>query len=343
MGVLAKYRPFLLLLLAALPGACIDEVQLPIRNDNRQLVVEGLISDEKPPYTVRLTYTGTFRTGRVAPASLAVTGARVSITDNTGGGVLLKPVLQEPGMYQTADSTYTGQAGRSYTLTVVTPEGKTYRSQAELLQPVPPIEKLSAAFQEVADNSRPSGYRVLADTRDPAATENYYRWTAYGISRRVSVGKPRGTLGLCCYNCWVPTYTNSVNIFADDQVNGNPIKGLEVFFVPYYAQGRLYVEVSQYSLSRAAYQFWKRYQEQQTRVGSILDPLPAPIAGNVANADNPADRALGYFGASAVTRRRLLIPADTLRLFPDYYPEFIKPGDCRLAYPNASFDPPAGW
>lgn len=341
---MANYKNIILLLWGSLftVTSCIDEINLPIRNEERKLVVEGLITNEKPPYSVRLTYTGTFKAGRVAPASLAVSGARVSIADDGGNLVILKPVLPEPGVYRTSDTTFIGQVGRSYTLTIVMPEGKTFKSKAELLQPVPVIEKLTAAFKEVTDYSKPSGYQVFADTKDPAGFRNYYRWTAYGYSRRVSAGRPRGGI-LCCYNCWVPTYNNTINIFTDDQINGNWIKEKEVFFAPYYAQGQLFVEVSQYSLSQPAYQFWKLYQEQQTRAGSIFDPLPAPIAGNIANVENESDLALGYFAASAVARKRMLISADTLILFPDYYKEFIKPGDCRLAYPNASFDQPENW
>jgi hypothetical protein len=42
-------------------------------------------------------------------------------------------------------------------------------------------------------------------------------------------------------------------------------------------RGKQYVEVSQYSLTREAYQFWKLLDEQQTRTGSLFDPQPAPM------------------------------------------------------------------
>ncbi|QNF33052.1 DUF4249 domain-containing protein [Adhaeribacter swui] len=337
-----KYIASVLFLGLGMLTACIDEVNLPIRNEEQKLVVEGLITNEKPPYSVRLTYTGTFMAGRIAPASLAVSGALVTISDNTGASVTLKPIIQQPGIYRTSDSSFVGQVGKSYTLKVVTPQGKTFISSPELLLPVPPIENLTAVFKEIPDYSKPSGYQVMADTKDPAETENYYRWTAYGYSRRESLGAPRAG-GICCTNCWIPVFDNRTNIYTDDFINGNYIKNREVFFAPYYARGKLFAEVSQYSLTRAAYQFWKRFQEQQSRVGSIFDPLPAPIEGNMANAENPAELALGYFGASCVSRKRLTISGDTLQLFPDYYKEFISPGDCRLAYPDASIYQPEGW
>jgi hypothetical protein len=134
-----------------------------------------------------------------------------------------------------------------------------------------------------------------------------------------------------------------VNVLADQLVNGNRIRSQPVFFAPYYARGQLFVEIRQLSLSREAYQFWQRFAEQQNRTGSIFDPLPATIAGNITNADDENDQALGFFGASAISRKRITIAADTLQLFPSYYGEFIREGDCRAAYPGGSFEPPAGF
>ncbi len=335
-------RPFILLGMANFFTSCIHEVALPIRAAEQQLVVEGLITTDKPPYTVRLTYVTTFNNGLYRQEPQAVSGARVYISDQKNDSVLLKAVLSEPGIYRTIDTTYVGQTGNLYTLTVITPGGKTYRSTAELLKPVPAISQLNAIFERVADGSKPSGYRVLLDTQDPVEEENYYRWTAYGFSRRESTGLRMLTGWICCANCYIPVYENRVNIFTDQRVNGNSIRNRLVFFAPYYSPGQLFVEVTQQSLSREAYQFWQRFEEQQTRTGSIFDPLPATIAGNITNTTDETDQALGYFSASAISRKRLTIGADTLQLIPAYYKEFKKEGDCRFAYPYASYEPPGG-
>jgi hypothetical protein len=65
-------------------------------------------------------------------------------------------------------------------------------------------------------------------------------------------------------------------------------------------------------MTREAYQFWKRYQEQLERTGTILDPLPSPIEGNVYNVNNPSDLALGYFAASGIFKKRTIIPVQAL-------------------------------
>jgi hypothetical protein len=301
--------------------------------------VEGFISNEKPPYRVNLFYTGNFLSSRYPPDSLAVNALSVSIADDSGNKVDL--FQTGPGIYSTLDTNYTGQIGRTYTLTIALADGKIFQSKPEMLLPVPEIEKLSAEFVQVLDRKLPSGYKVYVDVQDPAETNNYYRWSASGYSRRESTGVIVGIGGLCCTNCWQAFSANDVNIFSDANVNGNRIARHYVFFSPHYARGRQYVEVSQYSLTREAYQFWKRLEEQQLRTGSLFDPQPGQAEGNIFNTANPDELALGYFSSSAVTRKRLIMPGDTVRMFPDYYPEFIKNGACTFIYPSAQDLPPA--
>jgi hypothetical protein len=325
--------------------SCIDEIDLSIRNEAARLIVEGMISNEKPPYTVRLFTTGNFVSARYPPASLGVQGAMVQISDDTGKSTILKSLINRPGVYQTTDTSFIGQVGHSYTLTVLMPDGKQFRSKPEKLMPVPLLEELKAAFIDVSDRTKPSGYNVLVDTQDPVETANYYRWSAYGYVRRETEGLryPGGVI--CCNSCWLLIVNNEVNIFSDANINGNRIQGRFALFAPFYLRGKQYVEVSQYSLSREAYQFWKLLNEQQTRTGSLFDPQPAPIEGNIYNVENENELALGYFGASAISRKRLIIAADTVTMFPDYEKEFIPEGlrDCRLTYPNSTFYPPDNW
>jgi hypothetical protein len=53
-------------------------------------------------------------------------------------------------------------------------------------------------------------------------------------------------------------------------------------------------------LNQDIYLFWQQYLQQTNRTGSILDPLPASLIGNIHNATDSNDVALGYFETSAV-------------------------------------------
>ncbi len=69
-------------------AACIDRVGLPIRVEEPRLVIDGQITNEAPPYTLRLTYTSPFGlSSDQRPALQVVTGAQVNLADDRGHSV----------------------------------------------------------------------------------------------------------------------------------------------------------------------------------------------------------------------------------------------------------------
>lgn len=328
--------------------ACIDQVELPVRTEEPHLVVEGQITNEAPPYTVRLTYTGKYSNTGQNPTDQYVSDAQVSLADDQGRSTLCKLVGQ--GVYQTIDTTFRGQVGRAYNLTVVLNNGKQYITKAERMPNVSVIDSISARL--IQTNSLVTPYQVSysVNTRDPATEKNYYRWTAYGFTTRLSVGAPcsLGSPSLCNNRCWTTVTSDEVNVYSDDAINGNAIRGKAVLQIPIYALGPQLVEVVQYGITQTNYQFWKLYQQQNARTGSIFDPLPAPVTGNVVNANDPTDLARGYFAVTSLTRKRF-----RLQSFPNasFYPalrsfissQILPPGDCRNTYGQVPVAEPNGW
>jgi hypothetical protein len=87
-------------------SACIDPVALPIRQIERRLVVEGLITDEAPPYLIKLTYSGNLTSSLLIPEELAVNGAQATVSDNTGRTVSLEQDALNPAYYWLRDPTF---------------------------------------------------------------------------------------------------------------------------------------------------------------------------------------------------------------------------------------------
>jgi hypothetical protein len=325
--------------------SCVDEVQLPSRSVASRLVVEGLITNEKPPYAVKLTYTGVYNSLIFDQTEIPVHGATVTISEIGGASVTLDQDPVTPAFYWTKDSTFQGKVGKSYQLRVQLPDGYMYVSEPELLKYVPPIDQLYAEFRGRPDTDffNPDHYDVLLDTKDPPEPGNYYRWSGFGYIPRISTGEPVG-MSVCCKWCWIPAYGSVTDVLSDVLVNGNKISRKPVFSSPIYYVGRHYIEISQYSLTKAAYQFWIKFEEQRKRSGSLFDPLPATVEGNLHREDDPTVRALGYFGSSAVNRQKLVIPGDTLnlaRLEIKYDNVFIKEGNCQRVYSQGQLSPPA--
>ena len=300
----------LLLLLAG----CVNEVNLPIRQVDSRLVVEGLITDEKPPYTVKLSFSGQYNSSFQLPEGLTVNGAFVTMSDDAGHTVQLHQDPLAPAFYFMRDSTFRGQVGRRYSLRIQLEDGRQYRSTPELLTGVPPIDSLTAVYVPSPEGLPVAArYRVLLTTQDPSTADNFYRWSAVAYSPVWSlIGVPTVVEGVQLDACLRTTEGPLTDVLSDALINGNRVSRQPVLDAPIYATGRHYIEVKQYSISLAAYQYWTRFEQQRTRTGSLFDAQPASIEGNVQQQADTTLKALGYFGASAVRRKRLIIPGDTI-------------------------------
>ena len=340
-----QFIVYSLMLIAFL--SCIDQVELPIRAEAPRLVVEGQITNEAPPYSVRLTYTGNYGNGGQNPDNQYVKEAQVSVADDQGR--LARFVSMGQGMYKTTDSTFRGQVGRSYSLSVVLANGKRYISNPERMPDVPVIDSISATLVKTGNFAIPYAVSYAVNTRDPAPERNFYRWTGYGITTRLSVGVPcsLGNPNLCNYRCWTTVSSPVVNVYSDEAINGNPLRGRAILQIPIYAIGPQLIDIQQYGITQTNYQFWKLYQQQNSRTGSIFDPLPAPVTGNLVNASDPVDVARGYFAVTSITRKRIRqvnYNAPFYGALTSYLAGLIvPPGDCRATYGNVPITEPDGW
>ncbi|UHG92636.1 DUF4249 domain-containing protein [Spirosoma oryzicola] len=339
------YRLVVILIILTSLAACIDRVELPIRTEEVRLVVEGQITNEAPPYTVRLTYTGNYSEGAIADQF--VQGAQVSLGNDQGRST--KFVSIGPGLYQTTDLTFRGEVGRAYSLTVALSDGKRYVSKPEQMPSVPVIDSVLTTFRRSDNFATPYRYLYSVSTRDPAAEKNYYRWTAYGITTRKSTGAPcslNSPSSICFDRCWITIVNNDVNIYSDEAVNGNRIRSQDILSLPVYAVGPQLMEVLQYGITQSNYQFWKLYQQQNARTGSIFDPLPAPVVGNLINVNDPTDVARGYFATVSITRKRFRnqAPESTgTAVYGFISSQLLPQGDCRNTYGPVPVVEPDGW
>jgi hypothetical protein len=323
-------------------SACVKEVTINTRDEKPILVVEGSITTDSLPYTVKLTYSGPYKAGLDIPDEFLEKQAKVIITDDQGNSTNLS--YKGKGIYETTDPNYIGKAGRSYNVTVELKDGRKYISTPEKIKQPVPISAVNIKFALDNNFIFPSSLHVLIDAKDPANEENYYKWNFYSWVMRQTHGIPCGFGCVMYAYCFQKITDKEVRILSDASINGNEIKNQLVGKSYIYTYGKSYVEISQLSLTREAYQFWRRYEDQVLRTGNILDPLPASIKGNVYNASDPGDFALGYFSASAIVHKRaVLIPFNVTQYLLDISAvQFIPDGSqvCFDYFPNALFYPP---
>lgn len=331
----------ILLIISAILVSCLDRVEVPTRQETTKLVVEGLFTNDPSTQQIRLSLTNNFGdVNQVSPVLSAVVEIRSKNERRS-----FRPAFAGQNFYvYMPDSSFAGKPGTEYWLHVTLADGRVYESAPQTM-PVPvPIEALNAEF---AKENQP-GFRIFADFKDPATPDNYYRWTARGYHQRRSKGVPVGFgNSVCCDRCWVLKDDRGINLFSDALVNGSVVPKRPVYFSPFYVLGRHLVEVQQYSISRQTHQFWNRYNQQRQRTGTIFDPLPASLFGNVVNIKNPEDIALGYFEVSGVSKKRIEPVADTQGDIALLYESvlYVPDGDCMSNFPFSSYIStlPPGW
>jgi hypothetical protein len=121
----------------------------------------------------------------------------------------------------------------------------------------------------------------------------------------------------------------------------NKIFGEVVFF-------NLYME----TLSPEAYKYWNKVSQLITQSGSVFDPPPGVIRGNITNLSNPEELVLGYFYAAPEDTTRVKVYAsDFLPYEINPYcgapglPPIPRPAECCncTILPGASTEKPFYW
>lgn len=334
--------------------SCIKEVQVDLRNVRPILVVEGAVTTDPGPYQVRVTYSGMIELANQIPEENLEKDAVVVIRDDAGNATPTAYIGE--GYYQTTDLSFVGIPGRTYHVEVTLKDGRKYISLPEKMRNPVPVDSVNIKFIEDFNIDHPTYLRAYVNTTDPGGEENFYKWEFLNYTRRQTPGVGCGFGCIKFEYCFQKYIGTELNIFSDASINGNAILSQGVGSSYIFTYGSHYFDISQISISREAYQFWNIYSEQTNRTGDILDPLPATIRGNIVNAADNSEFALGFFSANAIYHKKVIAvpfsiteyllnisavsfrPTNFVACF-DYYPN-------TLAYPDPPADqapPPPGW
>ncbi len=285
-----------LLAIIGLSG-CEDVIDLKTESGPTQLVVDGWITNQPGTQTITLTWSSPyFDTNPIKP----VLGAKVSVTDNLGK-VYTFTDSEGTGKYtwgKLATDTL-GRIGGKYTLKVEH-EQEVYTAKNEIKR-VPKVDSIAYTHETLPikpdkDKGQKTGFIVEFYARDFIGTGDTY-WIKEVINGKTNVDK-----------------AEKISIAYDAAFGaGAPSDGL-IFIQPlrrsitydslYQAGNRVGVEL--HSITNEAFYFLQQVVEQSTNGGIFATPI-ANIKSNVTNADPNGRKALGYFGASAVSKMETVI------------------------------------
>lgn len=167
--------------------ACIDPITIGTSNEETRIVVDGLITTDPGPYTVRLFHTAPIseRPEGYAPES----NSKVNLFDNVGNSELLTET--SPGIYQTSITGMKGEIGREYYIHIETKEGQIIESTPDKLNAGGIISSTGFEYEaldieEAQKKSQIWDYFNVTVDNSAEPGSRYLRWTWEGTFKAIN-------------------------------------------------------------------------------------------------------------------------------------------------------------
>ncbi len=311
----AAWRPFRTVALFGLllsGGSCIEPYQPPeVAGGENFLVVDGFLNVNGPTL-IRLSRSQNLTDPEKPPAEER---AQVSVEGERGDQYRL--VESEKGSY-TLSSVAFG-ADQQYRLRIRTAEGKEYLSEYVAVKRTPPIDSVNWALTS-------DGVQVYINTHDPRNDTRYYRWEfeetwEFTTPYRANYVYNRGKITYVSENitrCWKTFPSTSIVLGTSSRLSEDVIYQYPLVLMPPSSEKhriRYSVLVRQYALTRQGYDYWQNLKKNTESLGTLFDPQPSQVLGNIQQVNNPEEPVFGFFSVSSPEEKRIFI---TRRELPDW-------------------------
>ena len=308
---------FLTILL--LQMACREPYESPVVSpETGYLVVEGAINSGEGLTEISLSRTVGLESRETKFELYA--NVRVEAED-----LSFIPLLEQPGGKYIADNLNL-DGNRKYRLNIKTQDGKAYLSEFLNVKKNPAIDSISW----VRDNA---GVQMNINTHDTEGDTRYYKWEytetweqfseyksviEYHITRlenndtyEVVYRDPiKGQLfDSTMYYCWQEQVSTQLLLGTSAQLSKDEIN-LPIARIPSGSikLNQLYsIKERQLSLQKEAYEFFEVMKKNSESTGSIFDPQPAVLYGNMYNPDDSEEPVIGYMTICPIQEKRIFI------------------------------------
>ncbi|MCE7067453.1 DUF4249 domain-containing protein [Dyadobacter sp. CY326] len=286
---------------------CIEPFSPPeVNSPENYLVVDGFLNVGQD--TSRIELSRTQNVNDNAKPTIE-TGASISVEAESGEKYDFSETRS--GLYTLSPKQYS-MAGK-YRLRVKTQDGKEYLSEYVTVSLTPPIDSVTTKFDSFQD-----AMVFYVNAHDAHGKTQFYRWkfeetweyrAAYNSYIEV-IDKKYVTRTKDINQCWGSQRSGSILLGTTVKLSSDVIKDLPIFRVP-VSTNKLFIKYSvlvrQYGLSRAAFEYWTTLSKTTQGTGSLFDPQPSQVTGNIKNTANNKELVFGYFSASTEETKRLTI------------------------------------
>lgn len=359
-----RFEIFSCMILLLLMSSCIDKFNFVSDEPERMLNIEGFLTTVPKAHQIRISQVEKFGPefiGLGRPVLLAT----VLIRDDLGR---VERLTELSSGYYSTSSDFAAEIGRSYNLEIQLLDGRRYISLKEMAMPVPEVDSVTYHSVRTVTTDRLNdefGVQVMAHFQDPPDVENYYFWNVLESDFALITEPDLYHLPFdhptcprcpapkdCCTRCFHKDLPKPTNIITVSDVDFDGIyQNRRIAYVRddglrFKETYRL--DIQHLSVSPETHRFLRLVDQQLRLTGSVFDPPPANIRGNLISLDNREEQVLGHFFVSDERFLRIYIQRDKLEFY--LRPQTTVPDDCRdyllqafFPMPLLSVDPPADW
>lgn len=293
-----------LLLAILIFASCKDPYVPDLKPQNTNvLVVEGFI-DGGDSTVIQLSKVRVL-TGKDTAGKLYVNNAFVKIEDEQNNSYPLSPFGN--GRYAGLWSLNTNL---KYRINIKTPDNKNYVSDFVSVKVSPPIDSVNLKVL-------PEGAQIYVNTHDANRKTTYYRWnfdetwefhstfnSEFYYDRNLQQLFERAK---SIRVCWQSDHAKEILINSTAKLGKDEVSGFPIRMIPNgdFRLSVLYsINVKQYPMDTLGYNFFSFLKKNSEDLGTLFDPQPNNIRGNIHNPEDPSEIVIGYIGAGISTTKR---------------------------------------
>lgn len=213
-----------------------------------------------------------------------------------------------------------------YKLTIVIDE-RTYESAFVPVLQTPAIDTMTWSINN-------DDLDIGVSTHDPQNNSRYYRWqyvetwqyhsrflAPYVVKNdSVWLRTPEEDISVC----WKTETGRNISVYSTNYLDEDIVSNFTLTKIPLNSlklTSRYSTLVRQQVLTQEAYQYWKKLKETSESLGTLFDPLPAAVKGNIRSVTDPDENVIGFFSVGSVSEKRIYINSSEVEGYITYqYP-----------------------
>ena len=277
------------------------------------LVVEGFINAQGPTQ-IKLSRSVPIDQKKTLKPEL---NAQVIIEGDNNSSYLL--TASTGGFYSSASLNL--NVSHNYRIRINTREGKQYLSEFVPVKLAPDIDSIN--WKQLDD-----GVEIYVNTHDPQNSTRYYRWdyqetweirsayfafykldrvepiTGKRIIREVNANDPN------VFFCWKYDTLKNILLGSSAKLENDIVHQQPIMFISRMDERlgiRYSILVRQFALDKPGYEFFEQMKKNTELLGSIFDPQPSVLKGNIKCLSDPGELVVGYVNVTTVKEKRLFI------------------------------------